>query len=208
MNKDFKLLLILFVGLVIIASCESKEPECYQPTTVRALCKFKIRDTQVVEIGNDPNNPVYDTIERFRDSAMNSPQIRIIGEDKDILIQGARGEAGMRILFNSSKDSIRYTFRTDSTSTLFDTLTFYYEPSVHFISNNCGYNYFYNIQKVAHTTNMLDSFSISNSNVSDDAGTENIQFYFKKQSNIIITPIPRPTPTPIPSGAQTDKPFK
>lgn len=182
MNKDFKLLLILFAGLIIIASCESKEPECYQPTVVRALCKFKYRDTQIVQVqvGNDSNNVINDTIDIFPDSAMNSAQMRIIGEDKDILIQGARGDKSLRILFNYSKDSIRYTFRTDSTSSVFDTITFYYEPSVHFISNNCGYNYFYNIQKVAHTKHMIDSFAISNGNVSDDAKTENVQLYFKR----------------------------
>lgn len=201
MNKDFKLLLILFAGLMLIASCESKDPECYQPTVVRALCKFKIRDTQIVEIGNDPDNPIYDTIDRFRDSAMNSPQMKIIGEDNNILIQGAHKDAGLRLPFNYSKDSIRYTFRTDSTSTVYDTITFYYEPSVHFISNNCGYNYFFNIQKVAHTTHMIDSFAISNSSVSDDAKTENVQLYFKKQSGTKITPTPMP-------GGHTDKIFK
>jgi hypothetical protein len=182
LNKDFKLLLILFAGLIIIASCESKEPECYQPTVVRALCKFKYRDTQIVEVqvGNDTNNVINDTIDIFPDSLMNSPQMRIIGESKDVLIQGVRNDRSLRILFNYSKDSIRYTFRTDSTSSVFDTITFYYEPSVHFISNNCGYNYFYNIKKVAHTTHMLDSFSITNSNVTDDAKSENVQLYFKR----------------------------
>jgi hypothetical protein len=182
LNKDFKLLLILFAGLILIASCESKDPECYQPTMVQALCKFKFRDTQIVEVqvGNDTNNLILDTIDIFPDSAMNSPQMRIIGESKDVLIQGARYDKTLRVLFNYSKDSIRYTFRTDSTSTLFDTITFYYEPSVHFISNNCGYNYFYQIQNVKHTTHMLDSFAIPNSNVTDDAQTENVQFYFKK----------------------------
>jgi predicted nucleic-acid-binding Zn-ribbon protein len=133
-----------------------------------------------VQVGNDTNNVINDTIDIFPDSAMNSPQMRIIGEDKDILIQGARGDRSLRILFNYSKDSIRYTFRTDSISNVFDTITFYYEPSVHFISNNCGYNYFYNIKKVAHTTHMIDSFAIPNSNVSDDAKTENVQLYFKR----------------------------
>jgi hypothetical protein len=183
LNKDFKLLLILFAGLIIIASCESKEPECYQPTVVRALCKFKIRDTQIVEVqvGNDPTNVINDTIDYFPDSLMNSPQMKIIGETNEILVQGEHRNANLRIPFNYSKDSIRYTFRTDSTSTLFDTITFYYEPSVHFISNNCGYNYFFNIQKVAHTTHMIDSFAITNSSVSDDAQNVNVQLYFKRQ---------------------------
>lgn len=182
MNKDFKLLLILFAGLIIIASCESKEPDCYQPTIVQVLCKFKFRDTQIVPVpvGSDTNNVINDTIDIFPDSAMNAPQMRIIGESNDILIQGARGDKSLRILLNYSKDSIRYTFRTDTTSNVFDTITFYYEPSLHFISNNCGYNYFYNIQKVAHTTHMIDSFAIPNGNVTDDAKTENVQFYFKR----------------------------
>lgn len=181
MNKDFKLLLILFVGLIFIASCESKEPECYQPTIVQAVCKFKFRDTQIVQVqvGSDTNNRIKDTIDIFPDSSMNSPQMRIIGESRDILIQSA-GKDPLRVLFNYSKDSIRYSFRTDSTSAVFDTITFYYTPSVHFVSNNCGYNYFYQIQKVKHTTHMIDSFSISNNNVTDDAMTENVQFYFKR----------------------------
>lgn len=181
MNKDFKLLLILFTGLIFIASCESKDPECYQPTVVQALCKFKYRDTQIVQVqvGNDSNIVIADTIDIFPDSVMNSPQMRIIGESKDILVQSAR-DAALRILFNYSKDSIRYSFRTDTTSNVFDTITFYYEPTLHFISNNCGYNYFYSIQKVTHTTHMLDSFAIPNSNVTDDAQIENVQLYFKR----------------------------
>lgn len=181
MNKDFKLFLILFAGLIFIASCESKDPECYQPTVVQALCKFKFRDTQIVQIpvGVDSNFFTRDTIDIFPDSVMNSPQMRIIGESKDILIQNTRA-AALRILFNSSKDSIRYSFRTDTTSNVFDTITFYYEPTVHFISNNCGYNYFYSIQKVKHTTHMLDSFAIPNGNVTDDAQIENVQLFFKR----------------------------
>jgi hypothetical protein len=182
LNKDFKLLLILFAGLTFIASCESKDPECYQPTVVQALCKFKFRDTQIVQVqvGNDTNNLIADTIDIFPDSAMNAPQMRIIGESKDILVQGARGDKTLRVLFNYSKDSIRYSFRTDTTSNVFDTITFYYEPTVHFISNNCGYNYFYNIQNVKHTTHMLDSFAIPNGNVTDDAQIENVQLFFKR----------------------------
>lgn len=182
LNKDFRLLLAIVAGIILIASCESKEPGCYQPTTVSMVCGFQKRDTQIVKdtVTINPLVMVDRITYRFSDSVMPAPQMKVLKEKIPLSVNGNKGSTQLGIAFNQANDSITYTFRPDTNIAVFDTITFFYTSTLHFISNNCGYNYYFNITNVKHTTNMLDSLGYVNRNVTD-ANKRNIQFYFKKK---------------------------
>jgi hypothetical protein len=182
LNKDFKLLLVLVAGMIIIASCESKEPGCYQPTTVGMVCGFQKRDTQIVKdtVSLNPLSVIDRITYRFSDSFLPSPQMVVLHEKIALRVTGDKGSSQLGIAFNQDNDSITYTFRPDTTIAVFDTITFFYTSTLHFISNNCGYNYYFNITDIKHTSNMLDSIGYIDRNVSD-ANKRNVQFYFKRK---------------------------
>lgn len=175
------LLLIVFASFVVFASCETGDPGCYQPTVVSGVCGFQARDTQIVAdtVSLDPFVTVNRTIFIFHDSLMDSPEMKVLNEDTVLLARGQKGASALGIAFNQAKDSIRYTFRTDTTSAVYDTITFRYNSTLHFISNNCGYNYYFGLQSVSHTTHMIDSFAWINKNITETVN-RNVQFYFKR----------------------------
>lgn len=180
-NKDFRRLLALFSGLIAIAACETKGPNCYEPVAVSMESGFKKRDTVVTydTVTRDPLVLLKKISVQYNDSVMGSAEMKTLDEDTVVRSVGFNVRA-LGVPFDQSRDSIRYTFRTDTASTVYDTITFYYSPTLHFISNNCGYTYFFNIEDVKHTTNMIDSFGYVNRNVTDASGN-NVQFYFRKK---------------------------
>lgn len=180
-KKNIIQLLVTIACLTGLASCETDEPGCYEPTVISAVCGFSVRDTQMVAdtISTNPLVIVDKVLPRFRDSFMDSPEMKILDEDTLLLIRGQKGVPELGVAFNQAKDSVRYSFRTDTTSTVYDTITIHYNSSLHFISNSCGYNYYFGIQRVTHTTNMLDSFAVLQGEVTEEF-KRNILFYFKK----------------------------
>lgn len=182
MNKDFKLLLILLTGFMLLASCESKEPECYEPVNVNAYIAFKWKKYDSVEqvvsvIGKDT---IWQTVldSTFRDTILRAAEIQVIGEDSTLRIVSNGNYTG--VPFNPAKDTIRYRFRVDTAATLFDTLVFYYDPVVHFVSNNCGYTYYFNLRNVKVTGHAIDSSSLVDINVTNDVQKRNVQLYLKR----------------------------
>jgi len=79
----------------------------------------------------------------------------------------------------SPKDTIcRWMVATDTLrSSLFDTLTFTYQRNLTFLSNACGFTYFYTLDSV-HTSHFnIDSAVISNASVTNDVNTEHVKLY-------------------------------
>jgi hypothetical protein len=180
-KKNILLLMIVTAGLFGLAACETGDPGCYEPQVVSAGIGYQMRDTQLVDdtVQLDPLIVVQDTLDIFGDSIMGSPEMELLNESIQLRVRGDRNTKELGIAFNQAKDSIRYRFRTDTTSTVYDTLTIHYSSTLHFISNNCGYNYYFGIKNVTHTTHMLDSAAILNNEVTD-ATTRNVVFYFKR----------------------------
>jgi hypothetical protein len=62
-----------------------------------------------------------------------------------------------------------------------DTLTFYYRKNLKFISNACGYTYFYSIDSVRTTHAFIDSVHIQNPGVTNVTNNvKNVQIYIKR----------------------------
>ena len=77
--------------------------------------------------------------------------------------------------------SCRWTFTTDSTKYAgiygTDTLTFFYRRNLQFLSNACGYTYFYTLDSVHTTHTIIDSLHILNTGVTNNVNTKHIQIY-------------------------------
>ena len=71
----------------------------------------------------------------------------------------------------------QWLFTTDSTRTAFDTLTFYYERKLQFISNACGLTYFYVLDSLRTTHNNIDSAHIINTSVTNNVNTKHLQIF-------------------------------
>ena len=82
------------------------------------------------------------------------------------------------ISLSSVSDSCRWMVATDTLAhNKFDTLTFYYQRELQFLSNACGYTYFYNLDSV-HTSHFnIDSVHITNASVTNNVNTKHIKIY-------------------------------
>jgi hypothetical protein len=74
----------------------------------------------------------------------------------------------------------QWLFQTDTPITApphFDTITFYYKRDLQFISNACGYAYFYTLDSVHAKGTMIDSAHITNPSVTTNVSTKHLQIY-------------------------------
>jgi predicted nucleic-acid-binding Zn-ribbon protein len=175
-KKDLRLLLVIFIGLILagLASCESKDPECYEPINVTAKSVFKIRDSIAIVDSLTKRDTILVT---YRDSIMRSPAMYSIDVDSQYNLLGYNSSV-LGVPLNPATDSMRYIIKTDTAAAVSDTISFYYRPVLHFISNNCGYTYYYTLDSVHLTKNALDSFSMTSTNVNNEGKTEHVMLYF------------------------------
>ncbi len=60
---------------------------------------------------------------------------------------------------------------------LVDTIEFRYSSYTHFISKECGYTYYYNLDTVFHSFNIIDSITFTKKNITT-LYEENIRIYY------------------------------
>ncbi len=73
-----------------------------------------------------------------------------------------------------------WLFATDTVSyqsKTIDTITFYYARQLQFLSNACGYTYFYTLDSVHTSHLMIDSLHIINTSVTNNVNTKHLQVY-------------------------------
>ena len=79
-------------------------------------------------------------------------------------------------------DSCRYVLATDTSQNpaLLDTLTFRYTRRTQFLSNACGYTYFFTLDTVLATSNRLDSVRTTSPDVTNDANVEHLRIFYAR----------------------------
>lgn len=80
-------------------------------------------------------------------------------------------------------DSCRYVLFSDTTTGAVapDTLTFRYTRRTQFLSNACGYTYFFTLDTVVSTTNAFDSLRLTTTlDVTNEADAEHIRIYYAR----------------------------
>ena len=165
MIKPVPILLLIITAIIFFASCETERDPCLTPRSTLARAGAYRR--------------VSDTTNQVADSALPSPVFIALTSytDTNAFIQTVTRNK-FTFQLSDVSDTCRWILRPDSASALQDTLTFLYSRQLHFISNACGYNYYFYLRQVTATHNAIDSVSISNNDITSNASVENIRIYF------------------------------
>lgn len=156
--------IIVSISLVLInsfTSCEQERDPCLQPTTIY----MRVRSSKIVA----------DTT--TADTLLPSPRWTAIDSARTLIFPPKT--AGFSLTLNPIADSTRYAIQPDSTASIQDTITFYYGRRLQFLSNACGYTYFYTLQNIRTTLHNIDSVRLRNDEVNGNANTpDHVQVFF------------------------------
>lgn len=167
-RKRIYLLPVLVVMCLVWLSCKQERAICFEPKTP----VFRIGAYQAAE---------GDTGIVITDSSL--PNAVIISLDTPRAQVNATSPSNkFNLLLSPHMDSTRFIILADSvqilTPALYDTVVFYYERKLHFLSVACGYTYFFNLQKARTTNNYIDSVVITNTGVNNAANIEHVKVFF------------------------------
>jgi hypothetical protein len=158
-------IIIVLLGIAAVYSCKKEERDpCNQPRTiVMRAHAYRHADTGTA----------------IRDTALPNPVLLpITGGLTQYYFGGVKRITQFTLSLSNIADSATWVIRPDSASFLQDTLTFYYERQLRFLSNACGYTNFYQLQRIQSTTNVLDSVIIARPDVTNDANVEHLKLYY------------------------------
>lgn len=159
MNRN--LVIVLLSVVLFLFACEQERDPCLQPTTV----PLRIRAVK----------PVSDTT--VTDSLLPHPLWIAIDSGRGVIFP--ENSSVFNILLSPLSDSCRYAVQPDSAVAARDTLVFYYSKHLQFLSNACGYTYFYTLLHIGSTHHLLDSVKINNDDVTSNANTpDHVQVFF------------------------------
>jgi hypothetical protein len=148
------------IGTVV--SCQTERAPCLQPIEVnlRFGC-YQRNDTtptlSAVVLPNAILNPV------------DSPKT---------WMEYSKNVSALYLTLSPHADSCRWYLQPDSAIALRDTMVFYYQTQLHFISNACGYTFFYTLDSLHITRHFLDTAYININTVSDNANEEHVKLLF------------------------------
>jgi hypothetical protein len=114
------------------------------------------------------------------DTTLRGPVFIPIGGQQ--ILKYSAGTSRPVLYLDPQSDSCTYFMRPDSLSQAGDTLRFRYTRKLQFLSNACGYTYFFSLQSVTATNSAIDSVRINNSVIDNDANSPNhLLLYFRKR---------------------------
>ncbi len=152
-------LYVIAIGLIaaIFCSC-NKESACLQYATISAKASFKsINDTLLV-----------------RDTLLPQPIIKY-GKYYSKQVNSN----SISLLLNTSVDTMNAVFSPDSAATnLLDTLQFIYTRQPTFISKECGFQFFFILQKINFTKNHIKNIIITTAAITDNNNARHFQIYY------------------------------
>ena len=165
MIKGLFALLAAALAILIVQSCskEARDP-CLQPRTTVLRARTIHRA---------------DTGTATPDTLLPNPQLRPLTFDTvQYVFGGIKRIANFTFSLSNVSDSSRWVLRPDSAVALEDTLTFYYQRQLHFLSNACGYTNFYNLDSVKTTRHAMDSVQVMRPDITTDVNVENLRIFY------------------------------
>ncbi len=158
-------LLWCVASLMVLIACKKDERDpCLQPvTTVLRAHTYHHADTGAATPDTLLPNPVF---------------IPLTGGSVLYYYGGQKRISQFGLSLSKAYDSCSWIIRPDSAVTLQDTLTFYYERQLRFLSNSCGYTNYFNLNRVTTTHNGLDSAIINRADVTADVNVLHLKLYY------------------------------
>lgn len=176
MKYTISKIIALLLVVAGFASCDSGQ-ECYEPVDVRSNIRFSTERLTTIILDSVSGSPRDSIVVGFFDTTLLNSRISLIDVERPIIFPSSN-TGSIYPLLNPDTNVQRYSIQFDSTIARFDTFTLFYKTNLHFISNACGYTFFYNLDSVRHTSNVIDSMWIRDFVVGNDANAINVSFYF------------------------------
>lgn len=157
---------ILFTLCSMLVSCTQERQPCLTPKTasLNLTCVHYLTDTSTTTRDTSLPRAVF--------GAMTGAVV------KTVYYTGS--SANFTISLSPVTDSCSWLVTTDSLLHPFDTLSFHYERNLQFLSNACGYAYFYTLNSVKTTHNNIDSVLILNPSVTNDVNTKQLKIFIHR----------------------------
>jgi len=170
MTKRNSRFLILFAIVVTayLAACERVKDPCLLPK----IAPVGIGSYKAVET---------DTGIAVRDSILPSPIMAVLDSPDAFVYVPNPATSKFKLSLSPMADSTRFFVMPDTLNRAAygrDTLTFYYRRKLHFLSNACGYTYFYSIYDVRATNHLIDSIKLVQTEVTTAADAEHVKIYY------------------------------
>jgi hypothetical protein len=152
-------MLLLFLGGM--ASCTQERLPCLTPKTVT----MKVRTV------------------RWVNSTLTTDTVLETSVWGGITATGVKGyvyagRSSYALTLSPISDTSVWLFAPDTTAgTLVDTITLRYDRVLTFLSNACGYTYYFNLLSATNTKNSIDSIRIQDATITNNANTNHIQIY-------------------------------
>lgn len=164
-NNRALLVLTFLMAAMHMQSCSKDERDpCLQPRTTVLLARtYRHADTGTAT----------------PDTLLPNPVLRpLTGGLTQYYFGGIKRLGRFTFSLSNIADSSRWVLRPDSAIAVEDTLTFYYQRQLRFLSNACGFTNFYNLQSVTTTKNAIDSAIIDRPDITSDANVLNLKIYY------------------------------
>ncbi len=168
-KKDFSLLLVFFVLLSsAFMACQQDRDPCLDPKIQKLIMgAYTTLDSPAGVI-------------TIFTSSLPSPIITPIGAASvNPIYYGINSQGhSFALSLSSVSDSCQYFVQADTTLPVGDTVSFNYTRQLDFLSNACGYTYFYNLLQISNTGHNIDSIVLENPGITTNVNVENIKVYF------------------------------
>ncbi len=160
-----RILICLLAVLLAASGCgkENRDP-CLQPrqTLMRAHAYHHADSTGALA-----------------DTLLPAPMlIPLTGQTTTYYYLGTPRSSQLSFTLSGVADSSRWVIVPDTASSLSDTLTVFYDRQLRFLSNACGYTYFFNLKELSYTRHGLDSAFIMHADVTTDANVEHLKLIY------------------------------
>lgn len=174
--------LFFLIGILMLTfapSCKKQDVMCYQPTEATMRVGFGQR--LILDVDTFIDSVLVDTtLFMYRDTLLPYLQAHFDDGRNAFTVIAGEGTNALTLLLNPNTTSTRYMVSYDTTSGIVDTVTITYNTVPVFISNDCGFTNFYNIENVEIASSSVDSMHIPEREVTlDNANNKrHVNFYF------------------------------
>lgn len=163
-TTDYLKTLILWVCCTLLFfSCTEERQPCLTPK----VASLNIRCVHYLS----------DTAKTTLDTALPRAVLGAVTGSGNRYVYYTTRSANFTLSLSPDADSCTWLFTTDSLLQPLDTLNFYYQRKLQFLSNACGYTYFYALGTVNSTRHNIDSVLITNPSVTNDVNTKQLKIF-------------------------------
>ena len=158
----YSIIILALVALLVHTGCEQQRNPCLEPRTYYLKLKtYKSADTGIA--GADSILPA-----------------AMVGFVDTPLLFGAIGKRNdFSGPLSAVKDSIKWFVMPDTAQPQNgDTITFFYNRKLTFLSTACGYTYVYSLYDLKTTNNSIDSARIENTEVTKNVETVHVKVFY------------------------------